>query len=251
MIRALRGIAGAFAYFSILPIGRRAAAAGEPPDVAAIEWLPAVGVAIGAIAGFGGYAAYAWLHAPWSFAVAWALTLGLTGAIHADGFLDSCDGLFVTATPQRRLEILTDPRHGTFAIVGMAIVAIFALAALAAIAPQRYPLVLAFAGAAARLPTLALARSFRYARSGGMTRTFEVPPSVASIVLNVMLVESLAWFVAPRALAIAPAALVYAYAAAAWAGRRLGGGLTGDVYGGLIVTIEVLALLAISITPTR
>ena len=59
------------------------------------------------------------------------------------------------------------------------------------------------------------------------------------------MVEAIAWFVTPWAAALAPAAIAAAWIGAAWSSRRLGGGLTGDVYGGLIVTIEVLLLLAL------
>jgi adenosylcobinamide-GDP ribazoletransferase len=243
VIRALRGLAGAFAYYTVLPAGRFAS--GEAPDVAAFEWLPIVGAVVGAIAGLTAYGAFAWLGAPWSFVLAWALLIGLTGAIHFDGFLDGCDALFATVTPQRRLEILRDVHHGTYAVVGMAIMAAFGLTALAAIAPARYPLVLAFTGSAARLAVLPPAWIFPYARRDGMARTFAAPPGLAAAILNLVAVEAIAWFVTPWAAALAPAAIAAAWIGAAWASRRLGGGLTGDVYGGLIVTIEVLLLLAL------
>jgi adenosylcobinamide-GDP ribazoletransferase len=249
VIQALRGLGGALAYYTVLPAGRYAT--GEAPDVAALEWLPFVGAIVGALAGFAGYAAFGWLHVPWAFVVSWALAIGLTGALHVDGFLDACDGLFASVSTQRRLEILRDARHGTFAVVGMAILAAFWLAALAAIAPSRYPLVLAFSGAAARLAVMPIALGFPYAASGAMTRTFAVRPSPFALVLNLALVEALAWAIAPWALVLLPAAVVAAWAGAVWASRRLDEALTGDVYGALIVTIEVLVLLALSIASSR
>ncbi|MGA8535484.1 MAG: adenosylcobinamide-GDP ribazoletransferase [Candidatus Tumulicola sp.] len=244
MIRALGGLARALAYYTILPAGRHST--GEPPDVAALQWLPGIGALVGVLAGLGAYAAFAWLHVSWAFVVAWAQTIGLTGALHVDGLLDACDGLFAAVPPQRRLEILRDVRHGTFAVVGMAIVAAFWLAALAAIAPPRYPLVLAFCGAAARLAVMPLAFGFPYAATGAMARTFAARPSPLSLVLNVIFVEVLAWAIAPWALTLAPAAALVAWGGAAWASRRLGGGITGDVYGASIVVTEVLMLLALS-----
>lgn len=243
----MRGLAAAFAYYTVVPVGRFAA--DEPPDVTAFEWLPVVGAFVGALAGLAAFAAFHWLHVSWSFVLAWALAFGLTGAIHLDGFLDACDALFASVAPQRRLEILKDVHHGTFAIVGMAIIAAFAVAALAAIAPARYPLVLAFTGAAARLAVIPQAWLFPYARSNGMARTFASPPSVIPVVLSLALVEILAWFVAPWAIVLAPLALACAWIGATWSSRRLGGALTGDLYGALIVAIEVLLLLAVSSVP--
>jgi adenosylcobinamide-GDP ribazoletransferase len=245
MRRALRACADAFAYFTVLPAGRFASAGA--PDAYALSFLPFVGAIVGGIAGGIGYAAFAVLHVNWAFAVAWAAAIGLTGAIHVDGFLDACDGLLVTATPQRRLEIMTDPRHGTFAVVGMAVLTVFWLIALAPVPPERLPLVLAWSGALARLAVVPNAWAFPYARGGAMSATFASRPSFVLFALSFALVEALAWFVAPLALLTAPVAIVLALIGGVWASRRLGGGLTGDVYGAIVVKLEVLALLSASI----
>lgn len=249
MSRALRGLTVALAYFTVIPAGRSANDEGPGPE--SLAWLPPIGAIVGAVAGFGGLAAYAWLHAPWSFVVAWALGIGLTGAIHIDGFLDACDGLFCSAPAERRLEILKDVRHGSFAVVGMALAATFWLAALAAIPPARFPIALAFSGAASRLAAIAQASFFPYARSAGLTRAFARRPNVVALLLDGVLVEALAWFVAPWALAIAPIACVAAWCAARWASGRLGGGLTGDVYGALIVATEIGVLFVVGLTFTH
>ncbi|MGC1382030.1 MAG: adenosylcobinamide-GDP ribazoletransferase, partial [Candidatus Baltobacteraceae bacterium] len=196
-MRALRALGEAFGYFSVLPAGRFA---GNPVlDPNALAMLPLVGVVLGAIAGALGFAAYLWLHASWAFVVAWAASIVLTGAIHVDGFLDSCDALFATVTPQRRLEILKDPRHGTFAVAGMAMLAAFWLGALVAIAPPRYPLAIAFSAAAARLVVAPVAWVFRYAH-----------PSAVLYTIAFAIVEAMAWFVSPWALAAAPLAVAAA-----------------------------------------
>lgn len=249
MIRALRGLGSALAYYTIVPAGRLAREGA--PDAAALAWLPFVGALVGSLAGLAGYAAFAWLQVPWAFLIAWSVAIGLTGALHIDGFLDACDALFATATPQRRREILKDVHHGTFALVGMAVAAAFWLAALAAIAPARYPFVLAFSGAAARLAVMPVALAFPYASGGTMAQTFASRPSIVSLIFNAALVEALAWAIAPWALALAPAALLVALAAAWWASRRLDGAVTGDVYGATIVTTEVLLLLAAGVCLQR
>jgi adenosylcobinamide-GDP ribazoletransferase len=240
--RVLRGLLAAFGYFTILPAGRS-----EPPatpGAEALGWLPAIGAVVGCIAGLGGYGA-ARLHLPWAFVVAWALAIGLTGALHVDGLLDACDGLFASASPQRRLEILKDVHHGTFAIAGMAIAGAFWLAALAAIAPARYPLALAFSGAAARFAAIAPAWSFPYARGGSLNAAFVARPSLPAAAIDFAGVELLAWFLNPWALVLAPLAIAFAWACARWASGRLGGVLTGDAYGALIVVTEVALLLGL------
>ena len=144
------------------------------------RFLPLASAAIvGGIAGLAGvgYATFALLHVHWAFAVAWAAAIGLTGAIHVDGFLDSCDGLLVAAPPPRRLEIMKDPRHGTFAVVGFAVLVVFWLLAMAPIPPERLPLLLAWSGALSRLAVVPNAWAFPYARAGAMSATFATRPS--------------------------------------------------------------------------
>jgi adenosylcobinamide-GDP ribazoletransferase len=243
-MRALRALGESFAYFSVLPMG--ALARTEAPDALALTFLPIVGIVVGAIAGAVGYAVVAWLNVPWGFVAAWALGIGLTGAVHVDGFLDACDGLLVTATPARRLEILKDPHHGTFAVAGMAIVSALWLAAIASIGPARYPLVLAFSGAGARLAVIPNAWIYPYVRAGAMSRTFAATPDIAAFASMVLIVEVLAWLIRPALIVAAPIAIAVAIVLGAWASRRLGGGLTGDVYGAIIVAIEVALLLAMT-----
>ena len=42
--------------------------------------------------------------------------IGLTGALHVDGFCDLCDGLFGGQTAEERLRIMKDPHLGTFGL---------------------------------------------------------------------------------------------------------------------------------------
>ena len=55
----------------------------------------------------------------------------VTGALHLDGFLDSCDGLFGGHTPEARLRIMRDERAGAFAVIGGILLMLLKYAALA------------------------------------------------------------------------------------------------------------------------
>src|SRR5260370_62601 len=41
----------------------------------------------------------------------------LTGGLHLDGLIDSCDGLFSSSTRERKLEIMNDSHVGSFAVL--------------------------------------------------------------------------------------------------------------------------------------
>ena len=46
------------------------------------------------------------------------LPVVVTGGIHLDGFGDTLDALASHAEPERKREILKDPRAGIFAVIG-------------------------------------------------------------------------------------------------------------------------------------
>ncbi len=245
MKRALAALASAVSYFTVIPLGRLAA--GPAPDAFALSFLPLVGALVGAVAGLAGWILSS--HVPLVVAgvVAWALAIALTGAIHVDGFLDACDGLLVTAPVERRLEILRDPRHGTFAVVGMAMLAALWIAAIVAIAPARWIALFAFTGACARLCAILNAWRYPYARAGAATRSFTSRPSVAIVAVCAVALVAGAWLLGAGGYIALGVALAVALGLGWWASRRLGGGLTGDVYGALVVVCEVVMLLVLSV----
>ena len=243
MKRSSDGFLSALSYFTILPLGPLAR--NVAPGPMAVAFLPFVGALIGAISGSAALM-IAGHERIWLPIVAWILSIALTGAIHVDGFLDCCDGLLASATPQRRLEILHDPHHGTFAVTGMAMLAVCWIVAIAQIVPSHLILVLAFTGSLARIAAIANTLVFPYARPGAATPAFAARPNLVVLLGGLVLVLVLGWFISPMAFAFVPSAIAVSLLLGWWASRRLGGGLTGDVFGGLIVTVEVLTLIAVS-----
>ncbi len=50
------------------------------------------------------------------------LTLGLTGGLHLDGLMDTCDAIFSHRDMQTRLKILSDTHVGSFAVMGCVVI---------------------------------------------------------------------------------------------------------------------------------
>ena len=50
------------------------------------------------------------------------LTLGLTGGLHLDGLMDTCDAIFSHQDRQTRLRILSDTHAGSFAVMGCTVI---------------------------------------------------------------------------------------------------------------------------------
>jgi adenosylcobinamide-GDP ribazoletransferase len=208
-----------------------------------LAWLPFVGTVTGALAGTCGWLVSLVAPHPVAAAAAFAASLAITGAIHLDGFLDCCDALFASVGVERRLEILKDPAHGTFALAGLAMVAAVWLGALVSIRPIEYPALLAFAGGAARLGAVLNAYVLPYGRTGGSVRAFERRPNAAILAVGAVTTYACVWnrpvFAAVLAGAVAAGLLVGRVAAA-----RLGGALVGDAYGAIVTVVETLILAA-------
>jgi adenosylcobinamide-GDP ribazoletransferase len=177
---------------------------------------------------------------------AWA---GITGGLHLDGWADCCDALFVPASRERRLEILHDPRLGSFGGIGLAVLLIVKLAAVQGIAssPARL-LALVVVPAAARGSLVIAARAFPLARPEGLAAHFrqglgarEVSIAMLTAVLVAALVSARMGWHGLIPLIAAPVAML---AMARLATARLGG-LTGDVYGAIVELAETAALVAV------
>lgn len=247
----------ALAFLTILPVGNPDAPlvlpAGQvaPPlrkPGHAFGWFPLVGLALG-----GALALLGWLlaNAPLLRAAGvlgtWVV---LTGALHLDGFGDACDGLLATVAPARRLEIMKDPHTGSWAAVGLALLLITKFAAVASLPLAQLAPALLVAPVAGRWAMTAAARSFPYARSSGLGGYFRDglgrPQMALASATTLAVVALLAWF-EPITLAAAVAAPVAAWGGGRWAAGRLGGGLTGDVYGAICEATEVLCLLILAL----
>jgi adenosylcobinamide-GDP ribazoletransferase len=208
--------------------------------------LPAVGALLGGVAGFAGLAASRSLPRPLAAVVTFGALVALTGAIHWDGFLDGCDAFVASVPPERRLEILKDPRHGTFAVVGMFLVGSVSLGALSSIPPARLPMACAFAAALARASAVSGAFVFPDARTGASARTFRAGRSdIALLGIAFLVLAATGCRFGSGARFLVPLSLGLALACEAWIARRLGG-LTGDAYGFTIVIIETKLFVALS-----
>jgi adenosylcobinamide-GDP ribazoletransferase len=170
-----------------------------------------------------------------------ALWILLTGALHLDGFLDSCDGLLGGYTPESRLEIMQDERIGAFAFAGGSLLLLIKYSSLAALNPSSLVLILAPALSRGCL-TLAI-YAFPYARSQGLGRAMKDHTTGWQLLLASLSALALAWFTAGwYGIALLPAAAGLTWLFARFCLARIPG-LTGDTYGALNELIEAAVLI--------
>ncbi|NWJ96259.1 MAG: adenosylcobinamide-GDP ribazoletransferase [Chloroflexi bacterium] len=107
----------ALQFLTTLPVPLWRSATSE--DVGrSVRYFPVVGLVLGIILASLNWFFRLWLPPALSDLLLVISLLLLSGALHLDGFLDSCDGLFGYRTTEQRLEIMHDSRVGSFGVAG-------------------------------------------------------------------------------------------------------------------------------------
>lgn len=233
----------AFQFLTVFPaVIRRAFTAQELGR--AVGWFPVTGLALGGI--FYGLETGLRLVYPAQVVAVFILAawLLLTRALHFDGFLDTCDGLFGGFTPERRLEIMRDSRVGAFGVAGGGLLL---LGKYAAILSLPHPSGLLLAPVLGRWVLSIAIFAYPYAREKGLGRDMKDNVRWPQVTLSIAVTILIAWLFAGwtglLAVALAGAML---WLGAGFILRRIPG-LTGDSYGALCELVELAVLLLFSI----
>lgn len=167
----------------------------------------------------------------------------LTGGLHLDGLMDTCDGILGGRTRERRLEIMRDSRVGSFGVLGGACTLLLKFALFASL--DMHTLLIAFLTVlpCSRWAMVLALRVFPAARPTGLGVTYRqtvtpmrllVAGGIAFItaIIAGYLMGVVIWFTTT----------CVALILGAWFMDRIGG-LTGDTYGAIAEVSEVVALL--------
>ena len=236
----MNGLRLAISFLTILPVAPRTA---TPQMTAARGYFPLVGLLLGG-AMVGIDQALRPVFPPiLSGAVLIATLLLLTRALHIEGFMDACDGLFGGFTRERRLEILRDPHVGAFAVVGVVALLLLKWTALVSLPLEVRVGVLVLFPCLSRWGMLMVMDLYRYARAQGMGTSFQQGRMRRQMALGFVtaLVASLLLTGIAGILLMATATTV-AWGLGHWMTGLLGG-LTGDTYGAVNEVAEVAVLL--------
>jgi len=226
----------------LTPLGRK----GPEPSPLTMAYFPLVGAALGGLVGL------SWRQARRSFspllsaALAVAADSAFTGALHLDGLADTADGLFAHTPAQARLDIMSEPRVGSFAAVAIGLSLATRLAALASFEPS--PALLSALYCSSRSVMVIGSRWLPYARREGLASAFlpsagAPDPALLSAVVGAAAALVLASVVAGRRGAAAVATGWVTAALLLESARRRLGGFTGDVLGAAGVTFETAGLV--------
>jgi adenosylcobinamide-GDP ribazoletransferase len=230
----------AFSFLTILPLGY----AEDRKPGWSFTWYPLVGLVIGLLlATLDHLSPFADGTTAFLVLLAWVV---ITGGLHLDGFGDSCDGLLATVEPARRLEIMKDPRAGSWAVVGLILLLMGKWSVISGLSP----LLLVLPPMVGRWGMMIAVYSFPYARASGLGGYFRNGLGRQQVILATAIALLAA---AASSREVGPLLIAFmiggvtVFAVGRWAAKRLGGGITGDVYGALCELIELGSLLGLSL----
>lgn len=240
---SIRSARSAVAFLTIIPVADPSGHAGERLGRA---YFPAVGALLGLVAGLTMVVVSTFTTRLVGAAAALTVLAVVTGGLHLDGLADTADGLFGGADRERRLEIMRDPRIGSFGAVALVLVLLMDVATLASITPPRALLSLVVAGTLSRWAMLWLVALLPYARPQGLGTAAAGGHRVFDLVLG-SLFAVLACLLDWRSAVIAVLLVaVMTIGVAIFAKNRIGGA-TGDVYGATVELCQLAVFVAFAV----
>jgi adenosylcobinamide-GDP ribazoletransferase len=240
---SIGSLRSAVAFLTVIPV---AGGEGKPAARLGRAYFPAVGALLGLLAGLVFVLTASITTQTLGAVAAVAVLAALTGGLHLDGVADAADGLFGRGTRAQRLEIMRDPRIGSFGAVALIMVLLGDVAALSALAPAMAIVALVIAGAVSRWAMLWVIAFVPYVRetglgvaAGGANRAFDLVLGTALAAVACVL----DWrHAAVAILVVGVTALLVSIVA-----RRRIGGATGDIYGAATELCQLAALITFAV----
>jgi adenosylcobinamide-GDP ribazoletransferase len=245
LLGELRLVLAAVQYFTRLPmpswVGHSAAHL-----QGTARYFSLVGVLVGGLGALTLWASGLIFPTPLPVILSTAATIFLTGAFHEDGLADTFDGLGGGATRERALEIMKDPRIGTFGVAALVLTLAIKVAALNALPLAFVVFVLIGGHAFSRACAISLLFVSNYVGNAEQSRAGVVAHRMSSGELTIVAAIGVAplFWCGVHALAGVIGALLVLFPLACWFIRRLGG-FTGDTLGAAQQLTEIAFYLGV------
>ena len=234
----------AISFLTILPARTKGQISSGDLGRASV-WFPLIGLFMGGVL-TGLYFSISLVFPPLLASVLMvAAWIAMTGGLHLDGLADCCDGMFHPSNPERRREIMKDPRLGSFGTIGLILAIFIKIVSVYSLSANTYWIAIPLALTTARW-LLLWAGKQKMSQSTGMGADFSSGIKLRSIipaflVMTVVTILS-GW---------QGALIVLAVHGAAWLIFRMAtkqlGGLSGDVFGLIVEITEIIVLLGFCI----
>jgi adenosylcobinamide-GDP ribazoletransferase len=179
----------------------------------------------------------------------------VTGALHLDGFVDTCDGLAGNKPPEERWKVMRDSRAGAFGIVGVVLLLLMKYVLLTSIPAGMMTVALVLMPLVSRWAMVYAVFAYPYAREEGLGKAFKQGAGwrrfAVATVITLALAIFLAWWgdsvyfylsgVVVMLVIWIITSIISAYFVHKFSGH------TGDTYGAINELTEVVVLIIISL----
>ncbi len=244
----------ALSFLTIIPLPRQREASPETVG-RSLGYFPAVGLVIGLIlAGLNWLLALVLPSAVVNGLLLVALVV-ITGALHLDGFADTCDGIAAHQTVEDRWQVMRDSHVGAFGVVGIFLLLLVQYVSLNSVPQSLLPATLLLMPVVSRWAMVYAVFAYPYARPAGLGKVFKQGASwtgfTLATLITLVVATTWAWmahftFFYLVALAIIVTIWVIVVATATYLQRKFSG-LTGDTYGAINEVAEVGVLILVGL----
>jgi adenosylcobinamide-GDP ribazoletransferase len=237
------GFLAALRFLTIIPLPGGKISPGEVGR--SIAYFPAVGAIIGLIlVGLNWLLGLILPPAIVNILLIVALAI-VSGGLHLDGFVDSCDGTVGHRTAAQRRRVMKDSRAGAFGIIGVSLLLLVKYFSLNSLPESWLVPTLLLMPVLSRWAMVYAVFAFPYARASGLGKAFKREASRPVFLVATVIALAIAVIPAEFAgLVIMLGVWIIAMAIAFLLKSRFGG-LTGDSYGAINETAEVVVLILV------
>ena len=171
----------------------------------------------------------------------------ISGALHLDGLVDTCDGIAGHKTPEERWQVMHDSQAGGFGIIGVCCLLLVKFISLNSVPQGLMTMTLILLPVVSRWAMVYAVFAYPYARPSGLGKVFKQgarwPQSTMATLIALAVAVALFQL---AGLTVMFAIWVIIMAVAVYLKRKFAG-LTGDTYGAINEVAEVCVLILIGL----
>jgi adenosylcobinamide-GDP ribazoletransferase len=179
--------------------------------------------------------------------------VGITGALHLDGFADTCDGMAGYKTVEERWRVMRDSRTGAFGVVGLVLLLLAKYVSLNNVDPDLIIPALVFMPVVSRWAMVYAIFAFPYARPEGLGAAYKSatrwPQFAVATAITLAVAAALYPVLSYTGLLVVSGVWLVTTALAFYFKHKFAG-LTGDTYGAINEIAEVMALVIVILVAT-
>lgn len=236
----------ALQFLTTIPLFRRRKF--KPEDLGrSAGYFPVVGLVIGLFLAGLNWLLILFLPSPIATALLIVALVIITGALHLDGFVDTCDGIGGHKSAEARWQVMHDSRAGGFGIVGIVLLLLVKYASLGSMPELSLMAALVLMPVLSRWAMVYAIFAYPYALPAGLGKSFKQGTNWLRFTMAtiIALVIAVALFQLIGLVLLFLTWVVTVIAATYYKSKF--SGLTGDTYGAINEIAEVSVLIFITV----